>query len=158
MKFIKNHSITGVELPFSEMEILPLIENRKEAEEYAATIGYKVGYYSENLSFQYRVPYYLTLDKVSFLDLGKNDTYDIIELNKNEEIEIKDGICSIKKKRVLDFETVYTLFFAFFFLGIFVWDSYCDPDIWTPFHLLNSVVLFYLGITKYNKNIRLCKK
>ena len=28
MKFIKNHSIAGVELPFSEMEILPLIENR----------------------------------------------------------------------------------------------------------------------------------
>ena len=100
------------------------------------------------------MPNYLTVDKVGFLGLGKNDAYDIIELNKNEEIEIKDGICSIKKKRVLDFETVYTLFFAFFFLGVFIWDSYCDPDIWTALHLLNSVVLFYLGITKYNKNNR----
>ena len=101
MKFIKNHSITGVELPFSEMEILPLIENRKEAEEYAATIGYKVGYYSENLSFQYRVPYYLTLDKVSFLDLGKNDTYDIIELN-NLTYQIAGGLenCSVTDRDV----------------------------------------------------------
>ena len=42
MKFIKNHSIAGVKSPFLEMEILPLIENRKEAEEYAETIGYKI--------------------------------------------------------------------------------------------------------------------
>ena len=41
MKFIKNHSIEGVQSPFSEMEILPLIETRKEAEEYA-TIGFKI--------------------------------------------------------------------------------------------------------------------
>lgn len=158
MKFIKNHSIAGVKSPFSEMEILPLIENRKEAEKYAETMGYKVGYCSEDPHFKYRVPADQLGGEINFLGVGKNDTYDIIELNKNEEIEIKDGICSIKKKRVLDFETVYTLFFAFFFLGVFIWDYYCDSDIWTPFHLLNSIVLFYLGITKYNKNIRSCKK
>ena len=158
MKFIKNHSITGVELPFSEMEILPLIENHKEAEEYAATIGYKVGYYSENLSFQYRVPYYLTLDKVSFLDLGKNDTYDIIELNKNEEIEIKDGICSIKKKRVLDFETIWNLFAVVWFGGVFVWDLCVDPDNWTFVWFVSFLISLYIGVSTYLKKNRSCKK
>ena len=86
------------------------------------------------------------------------DTYDLIELNKNERIEIKDGICSIKKKRVLDFETVYILFFAFFFLGIFIWDYYCDSDFWTPLHLLNSIALFYLGVLEYLKKNGLYKK
>ena len=158
MKFIKNHSITGVKSPFLEMEILPLTENRKEADEYAETMGYIVGYYFEDSHFKYRVPSEHEKDVIDFIGVGYSDTYDIIELNKNEEIEIKAGVCTIKKKRVLDFETIYTLFFAFFFLGVFVCDSYCDPDIWTSFHLLSSIVLFYLSITKYNKNIRLCKK
>ena len=103
------------------MEILPLTENRKEADEYAETMGYIVGYYSEDSHFKYRVPIEHKKDIIDFIGVGDSDTYDIIELNKNEEIKIKDGVCTIKKKRVLDFETVYTLFFAFFFLGVFIW-------------------------------------
>ena len=157
MKFIKNHSIEGVQSPFSEMEILPLIETHKEAEEYATTIGYKVGYYSEDLTFQYRVPNYLVVDKVGFLCVGKYDTYDVIELNKNEDIEIKNGICSIKKKRVLYFETILSLFAIIYFGIIFIWDLYADPDYWTFAWLMSFLISFYLGFSNYRKN-KSCKK
>ena len=77
MKFIKNHNIIGLEPPFLEMEILPLIENYEEAKEYAASIGKKVGYYS-TYGFKYRVPSYLNGAIVEFIGVGKDDTYEII--------------------------------------------------------------------------------
>ena len=140
------------------MGILPLIENRKEADEYAETMGYIVGYYSEDSRFKYRVPIEHKKDIIDFIGVGDSDTYDIIELNKNEEIEIKDGVCSIKKKRVLDFETIWDLFAVVYFGGVFVWDLCVDPDNWTFVWFVSFLISLYLGVSTYLKKNRSCKK
>lgn len=157
MKFIKNHIIAGVKIPFSEMEILPLIENLKDAKEYAANIGKEIEYYSGTEGYYY-VPKSIVGDSLFFIVVNDMDTYDIIELNKNEEIEIKDGICSIKKKKVLDFETIWNLFAVVWFGGVFVWDLCVDPDNWTFVWFVSFFISLYIGVSTYLKKNRSCKK